>query len=168
MEKTLCEVKVMISFYIVIVYKMINDVHAFLQPDLHRGYCDYFYFLMVIYLIIGILIIADFLLSGIQNIKTFSSFMMNHMGSKIIHLLSIILQFFVVRLLYSMCYRSLHVQEGMRRNPLLPRERNSSSYSGPTKKQLEERRERELRERNKEPEYTRPYTTREPRKVEAK
>ena len=90
---------------------MMDDVHAVLQPDLHRGYCDYFYFLMVIYLIIGILVIADFLLSGIQNIKNFSSFMMNHMGSKIIQLLSIIVQFFVVRLLYSMCYRSLPIQQ---------------------------------------------------------
>ena len=92
-----------------------NSVNAVLQPDFHRGYCDYFYYLMVIYLIIAVLTVADFLLSGIQNIKNFRSFMMNHMGSKLIQLLAIAVHFFVIRLLYSMCSRSLPAREGFKK-----------------------------------------------------
>ena len=90
-----------------------NSVNAVLQPDFHRGYCDYFFYLMVIYLIIGTLTVADFALSGVANIKNFSGFMKNHMGSKVLQLLSIAVHFFVIRLLYSMCARSLPVKEGM-------------------------------------------------------
>lgn len=89
-----------------------NSVNAVLQPDFHRGYCDYFFYLMVIYLIIGTLTVADFALSGVANIKNFSGFMKNHMGSKVLQLLSIAVHFFVIRLLYSMCARSLPVKEG--------------------------------------------------------
>ena len=91
-----------------------NSIHAVLQPNLHREYCDYFYYLMVINVIVGTLVVADFFLSSIKNlknIKNFSSFMMNHMGSKIIQLLSIMVHFFIIRLLYSMCYRSLPIQQ---------------------------------------------------------
>ena len=90
-----------------------DSVNAVLQPDFHRGYCDYFFYLMVIYLIIGTLTIADFALSGVSNIKNFSGFIKNNMGSKVLQLLSIGVHFFVIRLLYSMCARSLPAQEGM-------------------------------------------------------
>ena len=90
-----------------------NSVNAVLQPDFHRGYCDYFFYLMVIYLIIGTLTVADFALSGVANIKNFRGVMKNHMGSKVLQLLSIAVHFFVIRLLYSMCARSLPVKEGM-------------------------------------------------------
>ena len=91
-----------------------NSVNAVLQPDFHRGYCDYFFYLMVIYLIIGTLTVADFALSGVANIKNFSGFMKNHMGSKVLQLLSIAVHFFVIRLLYSMCANSLPAsKEGM-------------------------------------------------------
>jgi len=69
---------------------------------------------MVIYLIIGTLTVADFALSGVANIKNFSGFMRNHMGSKVLQLLTIGVHFFVIRLLYSMCARSLPVKEGFR------------------------------------------------------
>lgn len=90
-----------------------NSVNAVLQPDFHRGYCDYFFYLMVIYLIIGTLTVADFILSGAANMKNFSSFIKNNMGTKVLQLLSIGVHFFVIRLLYSMCARSLPVKEGM-------------------------------------------------------
>lgn len=92
-----------------------DSVNAVLQPDFHRGYCDYFFYLMVIYLIIGTLTVADFALSGVSNIKNFSGFMRNHMGSKVLQLLAIGVHFFVIRLLYSMCARSLPVKEGYRK-----------------------------------------------------
>ena len=91
-----------------------DSVNAVLQPDFHRGYCDYFFYLMVIYLIIGTLTVADFALSGDANIKNFSGFMKNHMGSKVLQLLTIGVHFFVIRLLYSMCARSLPVKEGFK------------------------------------------------------
>ena len=91
-----------------------DSVNAVLQPDFHRGYCDYFFYLMVIYLIIGTLTVADFALSGVANIKNFSGFMKNHMGSKVLQLLTIGVHFFVIRLLYSMCARSLPVKEGFK------------------------------------------------------
>ena len=91
-----------------------DNVNSVLQPDFHNGYCDYFYYLMVIYLIIGTLSVADFFLSGIKNITNFSTFMKNHMGSKVIQLLTLFAHFFVIRLLYSMCARSLPAREGFR------------------------------------------------------
>ena len=91
-----------------------DNVDSLLQPDFHSGYCDYFYYLMVIYLIIGTLSVADFFLSGIKNITNFSSFMKNHMGSKVIQLLTLFTHFFVIRLLYSMCARSLPARDGFR------------------------------------------------------
>ena len=71
-----------------------DTVNAVLQPDFHSGYCDYFFYLMVIYLIIGTLTVADFALSGVANIKNFSGFMRNHMGSKVLQLVTIGVHFF--------------------------------------------------------------------------
>ena len=91
-----------------------DNVNTIFQHDFHRGYCDYFYYLMVIYLIIGTLSVADFFLSGVKNITNFSTFIKNNMGSKLIQLLTIFAHFFVIRLLYSMCARSLPAMEGFR------------------------------------------------------
>lgn len=91
---------------------MLGNVQDILQPDLGRKYCDYFYYLMVIYLIIGTLSVADFALSGIQNIKNFSGFLKSNLPNKLLQLAAIAVHFFVLRLLYSMCSNSLPASEG--------------------------------------------------------
>ena len=91
---------------------MLDNVQDMLQPDLGRKYCDYFFYLMVIYLIIGTLSVADFLLSGVQSIKNFSGFLKSNLPNKLLQLAAIAVHFFVLRLLYSMCYNSLPATEG--------------------------------------------------------
>ena len=91
---------------------MLGNVQDILQPDLGRKYCDYFYYLMVIYLIIGTLSVADFALSGLQNIKNFSGFLKSNLPNKLLQLAAIAVHFFVLRLLYSMCSNSLPANEG--------------------------------------------------------
>ena len=84
-----------------------DNVQDMLQPDLGRSYCDYFYYLMVIYLIIGTLTLADLALSGVQNIKNLGGFIKSNLPSKLLQLAAIAVHFFVLRLLYSMCANSL-------------------------------------------------------------
>ncbi len=91
---------------------MLGNVQDILQPDLGRKYCDYFFYLMVIYLIIGTLSVADFALSGLHHIKNFSGFLKSNLPHKLLQLAAIAVHFFVLRLLYSMCSNSLPASEG--------------------------------------------------------
>ena len=91
---------------------MLGNVQDILKPDLGRTYCDYFFYLMVIYLIIGTLSVADFAISGLHHIKNFSGFLKSNLPHKLLQLAAIAVHFFVLRLLYSMCSNSLPGSEG--------------------------------------------------------
>jgi hypothetical protein len=84
-----------------------TEVQSLLQPNFGKGYCDYFYFIMVIYLLIAVLTITSFVVGGLTHVKGFSHFSRHNLLSASTHLLTVAVQFFVVRLLYSMCANSL-------------------------------------------------------------
>jgi hypothetical protein len=96
------------------IINMLDNVRGMLQPDFSKSYCDYFYYLMVIYMIIGTLTVADIIMSGLSNVKNLKGFLKSTLPSKAIQLISICVHFFVLRLLYSMCANSLPAsKEGM-------------------------------------------------------
>lgn len=85
---------------------MSSDLESMLKPNFTRKYCDYFYFIMVFYVIIGLLAIVDTVLGAIVA-KSMKEYMKKHLLGKILMLLGVAVQYFVIRLLYSMCYNSL-------------------------------------------------------------
>lgn len=84
-----------------------DRVNYALEPNFDRSYCDYFYYIMAIYLVLGAICVADIVISGASNIKNLGDFMKANIGSKLRELLTIAVHFFVVKLLYSMCSNSL-------------------------------------------------------------
>ena len=85
---------------------MRSDLESMLKPDFTRKYCDYFYFIMVFYVIIGFLALGDTIL-GAVTAKSMNEYMKKHLLGKILMLLGVAVQYFVIRLLYSMCHNSL-------------------------------------------------------------
>ena len=85
---------------------MRSDLESMLKPNFTRKYCDYFYFIMVFYVIIGLLAIVDTVLGAIAA-KSMKEYMKKHLLGKILMLLGVAVQYFVIRLLYSMCHNSL-------------------------------------------------------------
>jgi len=85
---------------------MSPDLESMLKPNFSRKYCDYFYFIMVFYVIIGLLAIVDTVLGAIAA-KSMKEYMKKHLLGKILMLLGVAVQYFVIRLLYSMCHNSL-------------------------------------------------------------
>lgn len=91
-----------------------SSVESMFKPDLDRKYCDYFYYLMIFYFVIGVFVVGDIVLSAMSSNKNLRQFIRTQLLSKVIQLVAIGIHFFVLRLLYSMCYNSLPSREGYR------------------------------------------------------
>tara|TARA_Y100000816_G_scaffold286143_1_gene266799 strand:- start:1383 stop:1793 length:411 start_codon:yes stop_codon:yes gene_type:complete len=67
---------------------------------------------MVFYFVIGVFVVGDIVLSAMSSGKNLRQFIRTQLLSKVIQLVAIGIHFFVLRLLYSMCYNSLPSREG--------------------------------------------------------
>ena len=81
-----------------------NDM---LAPTFVREYCNYFYFIMVIYVILGAVALGDLGYCMMTAGKGLKQFFKRDFVGKIVHIVAIAVHFFVLKLLYSMCYNSL-------------------------------------------------------------
>ena len=88
-------------------------VEELFQPNLGAYYCNYFYWLLVIYFILAVLQMGELGYAIADNSKNLGKFLKDGMTHRLLALFAISVQFLVIRIFYSMCSRSLSGREGM-------------------------------------------------------
>ena len=77
------------------------------KPTLGAYYCNYFYWLLVIYFVLGAIQLGDLAFTMASNVKNLDKFMRTDMIHRMTHLVSIVVQFVIVRIFYTMCVNSM-------------------------------------------------------------
>lgn len=77
------------------------------KPTLGVYYCNYFYWLLVIYFVLGAIQLGDLAFAMASNARNLGKFMRTDMIHRMTHLVSIVAQFVIVRIFYTMCVNSM-------------------------------------------------------------
>lgn len=86
---------------------MSGSIENMFEPNLGLYYCDYFYWLMVIYFVLAVIQVGDLGLSIATHTKNMKDFVSNHMIHRVLHIISLAVQFIIVRLFYTICVKSM-------------------------------------------------------------
>ena len=84
-----------------------GSLDEMLKPTLGVYYCNYFYWLLVIYFVLGAIQLGDLALAMASNARNLGKFMRTDMIHRMTHLVSIVAQFVIVRIFYTMCVNSM-------------------------------------------------------------
>jgi hypothetical protein len=84
-----------------------GTIEEMFEPNLGVYYCNYFYWLLVIYFVLAIIQLGDLGMSMVSHSKNLNKFMREDMMHRLTQFVSIIAQFIIVRIFYSMCAKSM-------------------------------------------------------------
>ena len=86
---------------------MPGSIENMFEPNLSLYYCDYFYWLMVIYFVLAVIQVGDLGLNLATHTKKMKDFVSNDVIHRVLHIISLAVQFIIVRLFYTICVKSM-------------------------------------------------------------
>lgn len=86
---------------------MSGSIENMFEPNLGVYYCDYFYWLMVIYFVLAVIQVADLGLNLATHTKKMKDFVSSDVIHRVLHIISLGVQFIIVRLFYTICFKSM-------------------------------------------------------------
>jgi len=84
-----------------------NSIEEMFEPTLGVYYCNYFYWLLVIYFVLAVIQIGDLGMAMAAHPKSLKDFMKTDMVHRLTHIVSLVAQFVIVRIFYSVCVKSM-------------------------------------------------------------
>ena len=85
----------------------LENIEEIFEPTLGPQYCDYFYWLLVIYFVLAAVQLGDLGYALASNAKNLGNFMRTDMVHRLTHLVTILAQFVIVRIFYTICVKSM-------------------------------------------------------------
>ena len=85
----------------------LDKVESIFTPTLSVQYCNYFYWLLIIYFILAAIQVVDFSYALITNVHNLGKFMRTNMIHRLTHLIMIVTQFVITRIAYTVCVKAM-------------------------------------------------------------
>ena len=96
-----------VVFFVYTYSISMESIEEMFEPTLGVYYCNYFYWLLVIYFVLSVIQVGDLGMAMAAHPKSLKDFMSTHLVHRLTHIVSLVAQFVIVRIFYSVCVRSM-------------------------------------------------------------